>query len=106
MTRHMTRNRTYALTAAAAALSAALCWIFADGLFTGTFWNADAITESAVWTYALLAAIVAAGLYQARTLPAEGVNLGSATGATAGQVDDPAGWQRLMGNTFFAIAWL
>ncbi len=106
MTTTMTRNRTYALTAAAAALYVALCWVFADGLFAGPFWNAGAITESAIWTYAMLAAIVGAGLYQAWTLPATGVDLGSATGATAGQVDDPAAWKRLMGNTFVAIAWL
>lgn len=106
MTRKMTRNRTYALTAAAAALYAALCWVFADGLFTGAFWNADAVTESAVWTYAMLAAIIGAGLYQAQKLPAGGVDVAAAAGATTGQVDDPAGWKLLMGNTFVAIAWL
>ena len=102
----MTRNRTYALTAGSAALYVALCWIFADGLFTATFWNSDAITESAIWTYAMLAAIIGAGLYQAQRLPAEGVDVAPAAGATAGQVDDPAGWKLLLGNTFFAIAWL
>jgi thiosulfate dehydrogenase (quinone) large subunit len=106
MTRTMTRTRTYALTAAAAALYAALCWVFADGFFRGPRWNADAVAESAVWTYAMLAAIVAAGLYQAQRLPAGGVTVDPTAGASAGQVDDPIGWRLFLGNTFFALAWL
>ena len=102
----MTKNRTYALTAAAAGLYVFLCWVFADGLFTGTLWSSDAITESVIWTYVLLAAIVGAGLYQARTLPADGVEIAHAAGETSGQIDDPVGWKLLMGNAFFAIAWL
>lgn len=102
----MTRQRTYALTAAAAGLYAFLCWVFADGLFTGTLWSSDAITESVVWTYVLLGAIVAAGLYQASTLPAEGVAIAHVAGETKGQIDDPVGWKLLIGNAFFALAWL
>ena len=102
----MTRQRTYALTAAAAGLYAFLCWVFADGLFTGTLWNADAVAESVIWTYAMLAAIVAAGLYQARSLPEEGVEMAHVPGETSGQIDDPIGWRLLVGNAFFALAWL
>ena len=102
----MTKTRTYALTAAAAGLYAFLCWAFADGMFTGTFWNADAISESAIWTYVLLAAIAAAGYSQARSLPDGGVAITTETTETTGQIDDPAGWRLLLGNAFFALAWM
>ncbi len=40
----MTRQRTYTLTAIAAALFAFLCWAFADGLFSlDNLWHSDAI---------------------------------------------------------------
>lgn len=103
----MTKSRTYALTAVAAGLYAFLCWAFADGLFTGTFWNYDAIAESAVLTYLLLAAIVVAGVMQARSLPEEGVDLSAeAGGARTGQIDDPVTWKLLLGNAFFSILWM
>jgi thiosulfate dehydrogenase [quinone] large subunit len=103
----MTRNRTYALTAVSAALYVALCWIFADRLFTATWWDAKAISSSSVFTYLLLALIVGAGVLQARRLPVDGIAIQPAREtATPGQIDDPAGWKLLMGNTFFAIAWL
>lgn len=102
----MTRTRTYGLTAAAAGLYVLLCWIFADGLFTGTFWNSEAFASSTLLTYLLLASIVAAGVYQARSLPAEGVTIRATANATSGQVDEPAGWKLLIGNTFFALAWM
>ena len=47
----MTRNRTYLLTAVSAGLFAALCWIFADGMFTNSFWNSETIASSTLWTY-------------------------------------------------------
>jgi thiosulfate dehydrogenase [quinone] large subunit len=103
----MTRNRTYALTAASAALYAALCWVFADGMFTGTRWDSREWSVSYLWTYLFLAAIVGAGVLQARRLPAGGVAVAPDPATqTAGQVDDPAGWKLLLGNTFFAIAWM
>ncbi|MEA2514521.1 MAG: thiosulfate dehydrogenase (quinone) large subunit [Thermomicrobiales bacterium] len=103
----MTKNRTYALTAASAALFALLCWVFADGLFTKNFWNGEDIAGSAIWTYVMLTAIIAAGLYQARRLPEGGVDLRPASDATAaGQIDDPVSWKLLLGNTFFALVWL
>jgi hypothetical protein len=36
-----TRNRTYALTAASAALYVALCLVFADGLSHGAWWDVN-----------------------------------------------------------------
>jgi len=102
----MTRNRTYGLTALAAGLYIAVCWIFADGLFTGTFWNSEAIAESTVFTYIMLAAIVGAGLYQARRLPLEGIELAPMTDTSAGQVDDPRSWKLLVGNTYLALLWM
>ena len=102
----MTRMRTYILTAAAAGLYVLLSWIFADGLLKGPLWNSAAIASSPAVTYGLLAAIVVAGAFQARALPAEGVSLRSTMNVTAGQVDDPIGWKRLIGNRFYALAWM
>ena len=103
----MTRNRTYALTAVAAALFVLLNWIFADGLFTENWWNSDEIASSAVWTYVLLALIVAAGVVQARRLPAAGVTIAPRREETPpGHIHDPVGWQLLLGNVFVAVVWL
>jgi hypothetical protein len=93
----MTRHRTYVLTAAAAAPYAALCWIFADGLFTGTLWSRHEWSASFLWTYLFLGAIVPAGIVQARRLPAGGVDLTpTPAAATPGQVDDPVAWKLLL----------
>ncbi len=103
----MTKGRVYTMTAIAAALYLFLCWAFADGLFTENWWNADDIAGSAIVTYILLAAIVAAGVVQANRLPAGGVALGTEIGSDApGQVDDPLLWKRLLGNVYFAVLWL
>lgn len=102
----MTRNRTYLLTAVSAGLFALLCWIFADGMFTNSFWNSEAIAGSTLWTYVLLVAIVAAGIYQAQQIPAEGVVTQPTTDKSAGQTDDPVTWKLLMGNTYFALIWM
>jgi thiosulfate dehydrogenase [quinone] large subunit len=103
----MTRNRTYFLTGLSAGIYVFLCWAFADGLFTGTFWNSDEYSSSSVWTYVLLGLIVAAGLIQAQRIPEKGVALTSpVAGTTYGQVEDPAIWRRLLGNTYFAILWM
>jgi thiosulfate dehydrogenase [quinone] large subunit len=103
----MTRNCTYVLTAAAAAIYAVLCWTFADGLFTGTLWDGHEWSASYLWTYLMLGAIVAAGVVQARRLPEGGVEITPATDTTtSGQIDDPVAWKLLLGNTFFAIAWM
>jgi thiosulfate dehydrogenase (quinone) large subunit len=103
----MTRNRAYALTALSAGLYILLCWIFADGLFsTGNLYNSDELAGSALLSYALLAAIVVAGIYQARQLPAEGIDLTTAVETGRGQIDDPAAWKLLLGNTFVALIWM
>jgi thiosulfate dehydrogenase [quinone] large subunit len=105
----MTRQKTYILTALSAAIFVLLNWAFADGLFTEHFWNADVISESAIWTYVLLALIVIAGVYQARKLPEQGVAL-DPTGAgavdTPGQIDDPVWWRLLLGNVYVSLIWL
>jgi len=103
----MTKSRTYTLTAVSAGLFALLCWVFADGLFTGRLWNSEAIFSSSIWTYLMLAAIVAAGVYQARQLPSGGVETTSTPESRAtGQVDDPVTWKLIMGNAYWAIIWM
>jgi thiosulfate dehydrogenase [quinone] large subunit len=90
-----------------AALFALLCWVFADGLFTSSLWNSDEIFSSSIWTYVMFAAIVAAGVFQARQLPANGIDLAQAQeSSTQGQIDDPLTWKLLMGNAYWAIIWM
>jgi thiosulfate dehydrogenase [quinone] large subunit len=106
----MTRQKTYILTAISAGLYLLLCWAFADGLFSlGHLWNSDVYSESNIWTYALLALIVGAGVYQAQKLPESGIAIDLTDGAalaTPGQVDDPIWWKLLLGNVFFSLIWL
>jgi thiosulfate dehydrogenase [quinone] large subunit len=103
----MTRQRTWVLTAISVILFVLLCWIFADGLLGPSLWNAEDWTASPLITYLMILAIVAAGWYQARGLPAEGVPLRlEHAPQTPGQVDDPVGWRLLMGNVFLALFWL
>ena len=103
----MTRNRAYALTAISAGLYILLCWIFADGLFsTSNLYNSHELAGSSLLSYALLTAIVVAGIYQAQQLPAEGIDLTTAVETGRGQIDDPVSWKLLLGNTFFALIWM
>jgi thiosulfate dehydrogenase [quinone] large subunit len=103
----MTKQGTYVLTAISAILFVVLCWAFADGLFFENFFDTETISNSAIFTWILLAAIIAAGLYQAQRIPSEGVNLTPTSGVQrAGQTDDPHLWKLLMGNVFFAIFWM
>ncbi|HEX3303474.1 MAG TPA: hypothetical protein VHR64_11375 [Thermomicrobiales bacterium] len=105
----MTRSRMYALTAAAAGLYIFLCWAFADGLFSlsgNALWNSDAIVESTIWTYVMLAAIVVAGLYEASKIPVEGVPVTVSRDVSPGQMDDPVFWKLAMGSTYYALLWL
>lgn len=112
----VTRTSTYIVTAIAAVLYLLLNWLFADGLFK---LNADVlfsqqgadgikvISEGTIWTYVLLVLIVAAGIYQARTLGAGSINVEATVDETTpGQVHDPLTWRLLMGNVFFALIWL
>lgn len=103
----MTRRGTYVLTAVSAVVFAFLTWAFADGQFTENVFNSKAILNSAVWTYAFLAIIVLAGVYQANRLPAAGVATAMVKeDASQGQLDDPRGWKLLMGNAHWAILWM
>ncbi len=103
----MTTSRTVTLTAIAAGLYVFLCWAFADGLFTGNWWNTDDIAGSAVFTYVLLGLIIGAGFVQVRRLPAFWSPPRSRTDSTpAGQVDDPVFWKLLLGNVYLSILWL
>jgi thiosulfate dehydrogenase [quinone] large subunit len=106
----MTRQKTYILTAISAGIFLLLCWAFADGLFAlDSLWHSDAIAESTIWTYVLLALIVATGVYQARQLPESGIEIkptSEAALSTPGQVDDPVWWKLLLGNVYFALLWL
>jgi thiosulfate dehydrogenase [quinone] large subunit len=103
----MTRRRTWQLTAIAVVLFVLLSWIFADGLLAPPLWNGEDWISSPLITYLLIAAIVLAGSAQASRLPPEGTALRlSRASLTPGQVEDPVGWQLLMGNILFAILWL
>ena len=105
----MTRSRMYALTAASAGLYVFLCWAFADGLFSlsgSALWNSDAIIESTIWTYVMLAAIILAGWYEASRIPVEGVQVKVTRDVSPGQMDDPGFWKLIMGSTFYALIWL
>src|SRR6266508_3887707 len=109
----MTRNRTYILTAISAAFYVLLVWAFSDGMFNGPVFSQTnakdgikVISDGTIWTYVFLALIVAAGIYQAQRLPADGIVTNPATDDTAGQVDDPRFWKLIMGNVFFSIIWM
>ena len=103
----MTRSRTYILTAISAVLFVLLTWIFADGLFNKNWWDSAAYSNSAIFTYVLLALIVASGIFQASRLPARGVSteFGNVS-ATPGQTEDPRFWRLLTGNVYWALLWL
>ena len=103
----MTRERTWALTAASAIVFILLCWIFADGLLTPPLWNAEDWVSSPLITYLLIVAILLAGWRQARGIPTGGIALRIETmQMTPGQVEDPVAWRLLMGNVYFALIWL
>ena len=101
----MTRQRAFILTGFAAGIYLFLSWAFADGLFSfSNFWNGDDIAGSSLFTYLLLAIIVATGIRLATTAsdtPAE-----PTVERTPGQVDDPVLWKMLLGNVHWAIVWL
>lgn len=112
----LTRTRMYGLTAIAAALYVLLLIVFSDGMFnlSHLWYQADpkdhlkVYAEGTIWTYVLLAIIIAAGVFKAQRIPDGGVAIAVADrdSGVDGQVDDPKGWRLLMGNTWFAILWL
>lgn len=102
----MTRTKGYILTAIAAALYVGLGIAFADDYFTSTFFNGDAWADSSALSWLLLAAIIVGGVLQANTFPADGVVIDAGENTGVGQVDDPAGWKLLLGNTYLAVLWM
>lgn len=106
MNTRMTRQRTYIFTGIAAILYILLGIVFADKFFTGTFFNSDAIFGTSWLSWALLLIIIAAGVHQASQIPADGVEITDTVDTTAGQMDDPVWWKRLLGNSYYAILWL
>jgi thiosulfate dehydrogenase (quinone) large subunit len=112
---HITRRGMYILTAVSAALYIFLTWAFASGQWSltgGSFWlPADragntSISGSTFITYLLFGLIIAAGVYQARKLPAEGVDIAPKKQTTAGQTDDPVLWKLLLGNAYLSVFWM
>lgn len=112
----MTRSRMYALTGFSAALYVGLCWIFADGMFnlSGNIFSktnpgdgAKVISDGTIWTYVFLALIIAAGVYQARRIPADGIAIDPTRSTSeTGQIEDPAFWRLITGNVLWSIVWL
>jgi thiosulfate dehydrogenase [quinone] large subunit len=102
----MTKRRAYLLTAASAALYLFLCWAFADHQFSGHVWDREAIADSNIFTYLLLIAIVAAGVYQAQRYPDVAPGETETAPLPAGQLDDPAAWKLLLGNVAWSIVWM
>jgi len=102
----MTRQKGYILTAIAAALYVGLGIAFADDYFTSALWNSEAYSDSSLVSWVLLALIIAGGVFQASKLPEEGVQLGAGPNTGNGQIDDPAGWKLLLGNTYLAVLWM
>jgi len=106
MNSHITKQRVYVFTGIAAILYIALGLIFADDFFTGTFFNSDAFFGTSWLSWALLIAIIGAGVWQASQIADAGVEIKDTATTTAGQVDDPIWWRRLLGNTYYAVLWL
>lgn len=71
----ITREQTWAITAASIVLFIVLNWLFADGLFSMPLWNAEDWASSSLLTYIMIAVIIAAGWYQAKSLPADGITM-------------------------------
>lgn len=112
----ITRTGTYVMTAAAVALFVLLSWAF-DSLerfsLSGPWFSQvnergeTAYVDGVFWTYAMIAVIVAAGLFQASRIPEEGIELRPARDAeTPGQIQDPSLWRLLVGNAHLALLWL
>lgn len=103
----VTRERVWTLTTLSVALYVVLSLVFADGLFTSPFWNGASWINSPLITYFLILAIVLAGWAEARRIPENGIPLRLDAGRTTpGQIQDPASWRLLTGNTYFALLWL
>ena len=103
----ITKEQTWAMTAASVVLFIVLNWLFADGMFAMPLWNAAEWVSSPIITYVMIALILFAGWRQATTLPGEGITMRLGAGeVTPGQVQDPLIWRLLLGNVFVALFWL
>jgi hypothetical protein len=102
----MTRERIWALTAVSVGLFILLSLIFAEGLFMPPLWKSEDWIASPLITYLLILAMLLAGWYEARGIPAGGIPLRVENTLTPGQVNDPVAWRLLMGNIYFALFWL
>ena len=103
----VTREQTWALTAASVILFLLLCWLFADGVLAPPLWLADDWVSSPLITYILIVAILLAGWSQAQALPAAALTIRlEQNGTPPGQVRDPLIWQLLLGNIYFSLLWL
>ncbi|MEZ4562462.1 MAG: hypothetical protein R2853_06960 [Thermomicrobiales bacterium] len=103
----ITREQTWAITAASVVLFVVLNWLFADGMFGMPLWNAEEWISSPIITYVMIALIILAGWRQATSLPAQGITMRLGGGeVTPGQVEDPLIWRLLLGNVFVALFWI
>lgn len=103
----MTRSKGLVLTGIAVALYVFLGIAFADGLFNlSNFWSSEFYFEGTWLTYLLLAAIVVLGTVNANRMPEDGIDITAGRTTNEGQIDDPAGWKLLLGNTYLAVLWL
>ncbi|MGN6031943.1 MAG: hypothetical protein ACTHQE_09790 [Thermomicrobiales bacterium] len=106
----MTRQRTWRLTALAAATYVALGIVFGEAFFTGPFWDGSAVFGSAGVHLLGLAAIVGCGWMQARRMPDRGVRLrtpaDSAVRKGPHAFDEPVQWKLLLTSPSYALLWL
>jgi thiosulfate dehydrogenase [quinone] large subunit len=110
----VTRTSIYILTAISAVLFWALTVIFEDGLWSlDHLWSQTnargeySVIAGTFWTYALFAAIIGAGLWQASRTPEEGIDISLKTEEqTPGQIHDPKWWRLLLGNAYLAVFWM
>jgi len=103
----MTRSKGLMLTGIAALLYIFLGIAFADNLFNvSNFWSSEYIFEGTWFTYVLLAAIVGLGVFNANRIPEDGIQISAGRTTGEGQIDDPAWWKLLLGNTYLAVLWL
>ncbi|HYJ13619.1 MAG TPA: hypothetical protein VEW66_08510 [Thermomicrobiales bacterium] len=103
----MTRSKGLMLTGIAALLYIFLGIAFADNLFdVSNLWSSEYVFEGTWFTYVLLAAIVGLGVFNANRIPEDGIQIGAGRTTGEGQIDDPAWWKLLLGNTYLAVLWL
>lgn len=102
-----TRITVITLTAIAAVVFVLFGIAFADGFFTGTFWDSDAWSGGTWLSWVMLALILVAGWRDASTIGDKAYDLHpQGPSSTVGQVDDPAFWKLITSNVHFHLLWL